>query len=115
MPRLAMFGLYENPTRKSVRHVRTLALESLFVMCEQERMSTAPLKSIADLRADLKLTLEDFGARVGLKSKGQVSQIERANRCSPEVALEIEKLSERRLDAGILNPTIAAARNSVSA
>lgn len=73
-------------------------------------MSDAPITSIAQLRADLEMTLEAFGVAIGLKSKGQVHDIENANRCSPEIALEIEKLSGNRLDASLLNPVIELAR-----
>lgn len=78
-------------------------------------MADATTTSIADLRKELGLTLEEFGARIGLRSKGQVSEIEKSNRCSPEVALEIEALSKRRIDAGSLNPVIEAARRGIAA
>lgn len=78
-------------------------------------MADATITSIADLRKELGLTLEAFGEAIGLKSKGQVSEIERNNRCSPDVAIAIERLSTGRLNAGILNPIVAAARQDVAA
>jgi len=90
----------------------------MFASCEHNAMtetSPTPISEISELRKELGLTLEEFGARVGLKSKGQVSEIERAGTCSPEVALAIEALSERRLNAAALNPIIAAARRGIAA
>lgn len=59
----------------------------------------------------MKLSLDQFGELIGLSSKGQVSQIERDNRCSVPVALEIERLSAGRLPADTLNPHVAAVRS----
>lgn len=87
----------------------------MFAPCEHALMSKDQFATIAELRKELGLTLEAFGLEVGLRSKGQVSEIEKSNRCSPEVALAIEALSSRRLDASILNQTIEAARRSVAA
>jgi DNA-binding XRE family transcriptional regulator len=78
-------------------------------------MPDKPITSIAELRSELGLTLEAFGAAIGLKSKGQVSLIEETNKCSPAIALEIEKLSGRRLDAASLNGVVEAARRSIAA
>jgi DNA-binding XRE family transcriptional regulator len=44
---------------------------------------------IADLRTELGLSQADFAARIGLASKGNVSIIERENRCGLNVALAI--------------------------
>jgi len=63
---------------------------------------------IADLRAELGLTLEQMAARVGLASKGQLSLIERGDgRCSIKVALAIEALSAGRISAASLNSDVA--------
>ncbi|MBE7186042.1 MAG: hypothetical protein INR68_16720 [Methylobacterium mesophilicum] len=72
-------------------------------------MEDAPL-TIAALRKELGLSLDAFAAEVGLKSKGQASEIEKSNACSPHVALAVERLSARRIDAASLNPVIRAAR-----
>jgi len=69
-----------------------------------------PPTPIAKLRADLGLSLEAFGEKVGLSSKGQVSLIERSGRCSLPVALAIEALSGGKIDAAALNEDVAKAR-----
>lgn len=84
-------------------------------MCEQSGMSDAPATSVANLRSRLGMTLEAFAAAVELKSKGQASEIERTGKCSPEVALRIEQLSDGEIDAGTLNATIALARRPTPA
>jgi hypothetical protein len=66
--------------------------------------------TIADLRAELGDTLEQFGTRIDIKSKGNLSLIERDNRCSLPVALRIEELSAGRIDAADLNEDVRAAR-----
>jgi transcriptional regulator with XRE-family HTH domain len=73
------------------------------------RPVTAPL-TIAALRAELGLSLEAFGAKIGLASKGNVSILERGGACSLSVALALEALSGGRLDAAKLNDDVAAAR-----
>lgn len=71
-------------------------------MCELIGMT------LAELRDELKLSLEEFAGRLGLKSKGYASQLERGDvGCSVEVALKIEKLSEGRIQAATLNPDVA--------
>ena len=65
---------------------------------------------IIQYRKSLGLNQEAFGALFGLKSKGQISEIERSNRCSPEVALAIEAHSAFRVDAAALNDVVLAAR-----
>lgn len=67
--------------------------------------------TIADLRAELGLSLEAFGERIGLLSKGNVSMIERGLLTpSLPVALAIEDLSGGRIDAATLNDDVRAAR-----
>lgn len=79
---------------------------------KQGGMSTsAATFSIADLRAELGLSLEQFAERVGLQSRGRMSVIEREGRCSLDVALAIEALSGGRIDAGALNEDVKAARH----
>lgn len=78
-------------------------------------MDDASNTSIAGLRKSLGLTLEEFAGRIGLKSKGQASEIERTEKCSPEVALEIERLSAGTINASALNATVAAARQGLAA
>lgn len=71
-------------------------------MCELEHML-----SISALRAELDLTQEAFAERVGLTSKGYVSELEKGGRCSVKVALAIEALSSGRIPARSLNPDVA--------
>lgn len=70
---------------------------------------------IADLRAEMALSLEEFAARIGLASRGRMSVIEREGRCSLEVALRIEKLSGGRIDAANLSDDVRAARAGANA
>lgn len=63
--------------------------------------------TIAELRKEMGLSLEAFAAEVGLKSKGQMQLIEKGASPSVAVALRIEKLSDGRIQAAQLNPTIA--------
>lgn len=72
--------------------------------------------TIADLRRERQETLEQFAQTLGLKSKGQASQIERGEEpCSFEVALTLETLSTGRLDAAALNDKVALARKPANA
>jgi hypothetical protein len=66
---------------------------------------------IVALRNRLGLTQEEFGARIGLQTKGSVSLVERGLKSvSPEVAMAIEELAEGTIDASTLNPIVARAR-----
>ena len=65
---------------------------------------------ITALRKELGLSQEAFAVRVGLKSKGHVSVLERTGSASLRVALEIERLSSGRIDAADLNPDVALVR-----
>lgn len=75
--------------------------------------TTATPFTIADLRAELGLSLEQFAERVGLQSRGRMSVIEREGRCSLDVALQIEALAEGRIDAADLNEDVKAARHGL--
>lgn len=66
--------------------------------------------TITDYRKSLGLTQEAFGALFDLKSKGQVSEMENSNRCSPGVALAIEAHSGHLVDAATINEMVDAAR-----
>jgi transcriptional regulator with XRE-family HTH domain len=66
--------------------------------------------TVADLRAELGLSLAEFAARIGITSKGHASLIERSGTCSLRAALAIEELSGGRIDAAQLSPDVAAAR-----
>lgn len=57
--------------------------------------------------------MEAFGARIG-RSKGHMSEIERTNRCSPKLALAIERETGGQVDAASLNDEIADARRLVA-
>lgn len=85
----------------------------MFRMCELFDMDE-PL-SIKSFRSELGLTLDQFGEKVGLSSKGQVSEIERSGRASLRVALAIEALSDGRIDAGALCDEVRLAREAVHA
>lgn len=63
--------------------------------------------TIRDLRAELNLTLEEFALRIGVKSRGYASMIERGGPCSVVVALAIEELSGGRIPAAVLSPDVA--------
>lgn len=77
-------------------------------MCKLLRMD------ITALRKELGLSQEAFAVRVGLKSKGHVSTLERTGAASLRVALEIERLSEGRINAADLNPDVALVRQSTA-
>ena len=69
--------------------------------------------TIASLRAELGMTLEEFGAAVGISSRGQMSVIERGLAdCSLITALNIEQFSNGRIDAATLNRDVRMARAS---
>ena len=78
-----------------------------------------PLKfgvgAIGQLREELGLTLEGFASKVGLKSKGQLHQIENGARCSVKVAIAIEALSVAdgapRIDAADLSEDVKLSRH----
>jgi hypothetical protein len=69
---------------------------------------------IADLRTEMKLSLEAFAALIGLQSRGRMSVIERENRCSLKVALEIERLSGGRIDAADLSDDVRLSRHGAA-
>jgi transcriptional regulator with XRE-family HTH domain len=66
---------------------------------------------ILELRKNLGLSQEAFAARVGLRSKGHLSQIERGETtCSIDVALAIEEMSGGTIAADSLCPDVAKVR-----
>ena len=69
--------------------------------------------TITEYRKARNLTMEAFGALVG-RSKGHMSEVERENRCSPKLALEIERQTAGQIDAASLNDEIAAARRQAA-
>lgn len=69
--------------------------------------------SVAGLRAELELTLAEMGERIGL-SKSQMHEVERSGRASLRVALAIEELSGRRIDAASLNDDVKASRHGLA-
>ena len=78
-------------------------------MCELLRMD------IQSLRKELGLSLEAFAAAIGLKSRGQVSDLEAGNRSpSVPVALAIERLSGGRIPADSLNKDVALVRSAAN-
>ena len=92
--------------------METKRFDKLFPLWKLKPMSNL---SISELRADLGLSLEEFGARIGLSSKGGVSKIERGiDPVSLDAALAIEALSIKdgkpRINAASLNDRVARAR-----
>jgi transcriptional regulator with XRE-family HTH domain len=70
---------------------------------------------ITSLRKDLGLSLEAFAATIGLKSRGQVSDLEAGRRTpSVPVALAIERVSSGRIDAATLNADVALVRSAAN-
>lgn len=70
---------------------------------------------IADFRKDvLKLSQQEFAQLLGLKSKSHISEIEAGNRCTPKVALEIERLSEGVISAAEISPAVALVRQQAA-
>lgn len=68
--------------------------------------------AIFNLRKSLGLSLADFGTRIGVASKGRVSEIERGViPCPQRVALNIEQLSAGAINAADLNDAVRAARS----
>jgi hypothetical protein len=61
------------------------------------------------------LTLEKFAERLGFKSKGLASELERTEVASLRVALAIEELSGGRIDAAGLCEEVRLARAAVHA
>ena len=92
----------------------TVSLDETFQIMKQGAMQneTSTL-TIAELRSEMGLSLEQFAERVGLQSRGRMSVIEREGRCSLDVALAVEALSEGRIDASDLNDDVRAARHGV--
>lgn len=66
--------------------------------------------TVADLRKERGETLEQFARALGIASKGRLSEIERGADCSMPLALKLEAISGKRLDAAALSPAVAAAR-----
>lgn len=92
----------------SAGHVRTKPIALSFVMCEHSSMT------IREYRKRLGLSQEAFAAALGFTSKGFISQIEEANRCSAKVALVIEKHSGGLVDASTLNEDVNSARKAAA-
>lgn len=75
--------------------------------------------SIVDLRKSMGMTQSEFALAIGLSTKSKVSEIEKHNRASVDVALAIEALSVRdgkaRIDAARLNEDVAKSREACTA
>lgn len=78
-----------------------MALARLFAVCEPLAMD------IRAFRQSLGLNQEAFASLIGLKSKGQVSELENGAAPSIRVALEIERVSSGALKAAEMNPAVA--------
>lgn len=70
--------------------------------------------TITEYREARGLTMEAFGALIG-RSKGHMSEIERTNRCTPKLALAIERETQGQVDAASLNDEIFTARTQAAA
>lgn len=70
---------------------------------------------IATFRKMRGLSQEAFARELGLKSKSHISEIEKANRCSPKVALEIERLSDGQISAAAISDAVALVRDADAA
>lgn len=68
---------------------------------------------IRQLRERLGLNQVDFGAQLGLSSKGHVSELERTGKCSVRIALKLEELSDGALDAADLSSDVAMVRSGM--
>lgn len=80
-------------------------------MCELFGMTEQV--TIASLRRELGLTLDELAEQLGISSKGYLSQIERGViDCSVRVALRIEEFSSGRIDAACLSADVRMARAS---
>ncbi len=78
-------------------------------------MQTLAPMEISELRKELGLSLRAFAEKIGLKSGGQVHQLENGHaKASVPVALAIERLSGGRIAADGLNGDVALVRNSGS-
>ena len=62
----------------------------------------------------LKISQADFAQRIGLRSKGHVCDIERENKCSPKLAIEIERLSEGLICAADISPAVRLVREEAA-
>ena len=68
------------------------------------------VKPITRLREQLGVSQVELAAMLGLRSKGQMSEIENTNRCSVRVALKIEELSKGTIDAADFSDEVALVR-----
>jgi hypothetical protein len=69
--------------------------------------------TITEYRKTHNLSMEQFGALIE-RSKGHMSEIERTNRCSAKLALEIERQTVGQVDAASLNSDVCAARRQAA-
>ena len=68
--------------------------------------------TISGLRAELDLTLQQMGERIGL-SKSQMHEVESTGRASLRVAVALEELSGGRIDAAAICDDVKLARVAV--
>lgn len=61
---------------------------------------------VITFRHELGLSQGEFAARVGLRSKGHVSALERGGKVGVRVALEIERLSGGAIPASSVNDDV---------
>lgn len=102
-----MFALYEPANARSFPKKRTPTLDFVFGKSEQDGMTITAYRTLKGL------SLASFGAMIG-RSKGHLHEIERTNRCSAELAMEIERVTEGAVDAASLNDAIADARKAAA-
>lgn len=68
--------------------------------------------TITEFRSELQLSLDGFAKLLGISSKSYVHDIENGSKPSVKIALELERLSDGRLNAAELNPDVALVRGA---
>lgn len=69
--------------------------------------------TLSEWREQNKLSLEALASRLG-KSKGHLHAVEKDGYATARLALDIELLTEGKVDAAHLNPEIAEARKAAA-
>jgi hypothetical protein len=66
------------------------------------------------LKREGAVSLTDLSAAIGI-SKGRLSQLRNSTDWPPELAMKAEEVTEGALDASVLSPVIAKARQGLAA
>lgn len=75
-------------------------------------MSAKPISPLTQWRKDKGWTLDQAAAAFGMKSKGQLSEIEGGGRCSVPLAMTIETVTDGAVHAHDLSPDVALVRQA---